>query len=350
MIRTPTSWQARDTRGAPHERTHPVAPLDDRYRAPRWLPGGNAQTLWSAVLARRHIGPRPHWRRERWTTPDGDFIDVDWTTHPVKEGAPLLVLFHGLEGSSSSQYAVAFADWAARQGVLMAVPHFRGCSGELNLAPRAYHSGDSDEIDWILRRLHQLAGGAPVFAAGVSLGGNALLKWLGERGTAAREVVDAAAAICAPLDLTLSGYALGEGFNRVYTRHFLTTLRVKALAKSDRHPGRFDAARIAGARSLAEFDDAYTAPAHGFAGVEDYWRRASARPWLGDIEVPTLVLNAANDPFVPAPALPDVRTLPPAVHFECPDQGGHVGFLAGAWPGSQDWLTERVLAHFDGVR
>ena len=146
------------------------------------------------------------------------------------------------------------------------------------------------------------------------------------------------------------GHALGEGFNRVYTRHFLATLRAKALAKCERHPGHFDAARIAGARSLAEFDDAYTAPAHGFAGVEDYWRRASARPWLGGIEVPTLVLNAANDPFVPARALPDVRTLPSAVHFDCPDEGGHVGFLAGAWPGNQDWLAKRVLAHFDRAR
>ena len=342
------------------------------YRAPWWLPGGHLQTIFPVA----HKARLPAYRRERWDTPDGDFIELDWVDPAGPASAapmriappqpavpqadpaplsvplfiPLFILFHGLEGSSRSHYARSLMQAAAARGWRGVVPHFRGCSGTPNRLPRAYHSGDSDEIDWILRRLQQVAGGAPVFAAGVSLGGNALLKWLGERGSAAQLVVHAAAAICAPLDLTLSGHALGEGFNRVYTRHFLATLRAKALAKCERHPGRFDAARIAGARSLAEFDDAYTAPAHGFAGVEDYWRRASARPWLGDIEAPTLVLNAANDPFVPARALPGVQSLPPAVHFDCPDEGGHVGFLGGAWPGSQDWLAERVLAHFDRVR
>lgn len=334
------------------------------YRAPWWLPGGHLQTIFP--VARK--AQLPAYRRERWDTPDGDFIDLDWVdpstqsvapqaalTQPQTEApqpapSPIFVLFHGLEGSSRSHYARSLILAAAARGWRGVVPHFRGCSGTPNRLPRAYHSGDSDEIDWILRRLRQVSAGAPVFAAGVSLGGNALLKWLGERGPTAREVVDAAAAICAPLDLTLSGHALGEGFNRIYTRHFLATLRAKALAKCRRHPGRFDAVRITGARTLAEFDDAYTAPAHGFAGVEDYWRRASARPWLGGIEVPTLVLNAANDPFVPAGALPDAQALPPAVHFECPSQGGHVGFLAGAWPGSQDWLAARVLAHFERSR
>lgn len=342
------------------------------YRAPWWLPGGHLQTIFP--LARKP--PLPAYRRERWNTPDGDFIELDWVDPPKPPGAarapltqgqgalaqpdsaplpdrlrvPLLVLFHGLEGSSRSHYARSLMQAACARGWRGVVPHFRGCSGVPNRLPRAYHSGDSEEIDWILRRLQAIAGGAPVFAAGVSLGGNALLKWLGERGTAACEMVEAAAAICAPLDLTRSGYALGEGFNRLYTRHFLATLRTKALAKCERHPGRFDAARIARARSLAEFDDAYTAPAHGFAGVDDYWRRASARPWLGGIAVPTLVLNAANDPFVPATAWPDPQTLPSAVHFELPQQGGHVGFLAGRWPGSQDWLAARVLAHFAALR
>mgnify|MGYP006203755529 CR=1 FL=1 len=334
------------------------------YRAPWWLPGGHLQTIFP--VARK--APLPAYRRARWDTPDGDFIELDWvdppapalaaqaslmqpqTGAPQPAPAPLFVLFHGLEGSSRSHYARSLMQAASARGWRGVVPHFRGCSGTPNRLPRAYHSGDSDEIDWILRRLQQLAGGAPMFAAGVSLGGNALLKWLGERGAAAQAVVDAAAAICAPLDLTLSGHALGEGFNRVYTRHFLATLRTKALAKCERHRGRFDAARIACARSLAEFDDAYTAPAHGFAGVEDYWRRASARPWLGGIEVPTLLLNAANDPFVPAAALPDAQALPPAVRFECPHEGGHVGFPGGAWPGSQDWLAARVLAHFDRMR
>ncbi|MDI3512504.1 MAG: uncharacterized protein PWQ61_3271 [Betaproteobacteria bacterium] len=329
MIRTPTSWQARDTRGAPHERTHPVAPLDERYRAPRWLPGGNAQTLWSAVLARRHIGPRPHWRRERWTTPDGDFIDVDWTTHPVKEGAPLLVLFHGLEGSSSSQYAVAFADWAARQGVLMAVPHFRGCSGELNLAPRAYHSGDHQEIDWILRRFAVLQPERPRMAAGVSLGGNALMRWAGEHGAAIQGVVGAIASVCSPLDLAAGGHAIGRGFNRlVYTRVFLNTMVPKALRKLQQHPGLFDGEALRRARDLYEFDNLFTAPLHGFRNTEDYWRRASAKPCLSAIRVPALALNALNDPFVPAASLPCAREVGPCVTLWQPAHGGHVGFPA----------------------
>lgn len=180
------------------------------YRAPRWLPGGNAQTLWSAVLARRHQGPRPQWRRERWTTPDGDFIDVDFARHELPPQAPLLVLFHGLEGSSASQYAVAFADFAARQGLAMAVPHFRGCSGEMNLAPRAYHSGDYEEIDWILQRFASEWPGRRLMAVGVSLGGNALMRWAGEAGEAAARLVEAIASVCAPLDLAAGGRAIGR--------------------------------------------------------------------------------------------------------------------------------------------
>lgn len=315
------------------------------YRAPWWLPDGHVQTIWP--VARK--GPLPPYRRERWNTPDGDFIELDWL--PAGEAqAPLVVLFHGLEGSSRSHYARTLMSAVAARRWRGVVVHFRGCGGSPNRLARAYHSGDSEEIDWILRRLRAAADGAALFAAGVSLGGNALLKWLGEREHEAAERVTAAASVCAPLDLTLSGAALGRGFNLVYTWHFLATLKTKALAKCAEHPGRFDAPRIAQARSLETFDDAYTAPAHGFADVGDYWRRASARPWLRGIRCPTLVLNAANDPFVPAKALPDVLTLPATVTFECPAGGGHVGFLGGDWPGTQDWLGQRLLAHFDTLR
>lgn len=296
------------------------------------------------------MGPLPAYRRERWETPDGDFIDLDWvdSARDVAHPAPLVVLFHGLEGSSRSHYARTLMRAVRAFGWRGVVPQFRGCSGEPNRLPRAYHSGDSAEIDWILRRLRQRAGDAPLFAAGVSLGGNALLKWLGEQEHGSLELVVAAAAICAPLDLTISGTALGQGFNRMYSRHFLATLKRKALAKCAAHPGHFDAARIARAASLAAFDDAYTAPAHGFAGVDDYWRRASARPWLGGIRTPTLVLNAANDPFVPPAALPRGHDLSPHTRFELPAGGGHVGFLAGPWPGTQDWLGRHLLSHFAG--
>lgn len=317
------------------------------YHAPWWLPGGNLQTLWAALASRRHFGPAPRWKRSRWNTPDGDFIDVDHARHESPAQAPLLVLFHGLEGSSGSQYAVAFADFAAAQGIAFAVPHFRGCSGELNHAPRAYHSGDFAEIDWVLDRFAQENPGRPLLAVGVSLGGNALLRWAGEAGDTARARVRAVAAVCSPLDLAAGGHAIGRGFNRqVYTRVFLSTMVPKALKKLEQHPGLFDREALLAARDLYEFDNLFTAPLHGFRNTEDYWARASAKPVLHHIRVPALALNALNDPFVPAASLPTVQEAGPCVTLWQPQQGGHVGFpsAAGRWgiPGHVRTMPEAV--------
>lgn len=290
------------------------------------------------------------YRRERWDTPDGDFIDVDFLEGAsALPAAPLLVLFHGLEGSSRSHYSEAFADWARVQGLSFAVPHFRGCSGEINRAPRAYHSGDVDEIDWMLARLHAWQserGGGPVLAVGVSLGGNALLRWAGEVGASAAAYLSAAAAVCSPLDLAAGGLAIGQGFNRqVYTRMFMRTMKAKARAKLQQHPGLFDQKRLQAARDLYAFDDLFTAPLHGFAGVEDYWRRASAKPHLASIRVPSLALNALNDPFVPASSLPRQAEVGPYVTLWQPAHGGHVGFPQGAAPpGNVYWLPGAVGA------
>ena len=321
------------------------------YAAPRWLPGGHVQTIWPALLARRVAGAPIAYRRERWDTPDGDFIDVDWLDggdppSPAAPPRPLLVLFHGLEGSSRSHYAEAFAGWARAQGVAFAVPHFRGCSGTINLAPRAYHCGDWAEVGWLLQRFHahqRAAGGGPVVAVGVSLGGNALLRWAGEVGSDAARSVQAVAAVCAPLDMAAGGHAIGRGFNRqVYTRMFLRTMKVKARAKLAQHPGLFDAGRLAAARDLYAFDDVFTAPLHGFAGVEDYWARGSAKPHLANIRVPALALNARNDPFVPADSLPRPGEVGRHVTLWQPAQGGHVGFCEGAPPGDVRGLPQAV--------
>jgi len=317
------------------------------YRAPAWLPGGHLQTIWPALRSRRVTGPRVAYRRERWDTPDGDFVDVDWLAGPEPApGTPLLALFHGLEGSSRSHYAEAFAGWARTRGLGFAVPHFRGCSGEINRAPRAYHCGDHEEVGWMLARLHavqQARGGGPLLAVGVSLGGNALLRWAGEAGASAAARVGAIAAVCAPLDMTAGGHAIGRGFNRqVYTRMFLRTLKAKARAKQAQHPGLFDAARLGRVRDLHAFDDLFTAPVHGFAGADDYWRRASAGPHLARIRVPALVLNARNDPFVPAASLPRPGEVGPCVTLWQPAQGGHVGFAQGALPGELSWLPRAV--------
>lgn len=310
------------------------------YRAPSWLRGGHLQTIWP--LLRK--GSVPPYRRERWDTPDGDFIDVDWTMQ--RPDTPLVILFHGLEGSSRSHYARALMRQVAARGWRGAVVHFRGCSGEPNNTRRAYHSGDSAEIDWVLRRMAQRHPAAPRYAAGVSLGGNALLRWLGERGDDARGIIGAAASVCAPLDLHLCGRALERGFSKLYTQHFLASLKPRAFHKHARWPDLLEPARVAKARTLYEFDDAVTAPLHGFRDADDYWTRASAKPVLMGIALPTLVLNARNDPFVPLAALPGANEVSAAVTLELPDEGGHVGFVSGPFPGHLDWLPRRLLDWF----
>jgi uncharacterized protein len=313
------------------------------YDAPAWLPGGHAQTIWPAVVSKRANGAAPRYVRERWDTPDGDFIDVDVQPAPPPD-APWLVMFHGLEGSSSSHYAQGFAREARCAGWHFAVPHFRGCSGELNRAPRAYHSGDFEEIGWVLERLRARST-QPLFVAGVSLGGNALLRWAEEAGHTATHTAQAVAAVCSPIDLAAGGHAIGRGFNRqVYTRMFLRSMKPRALAKLAQHPGLFDRDRLVAARDLYAFDNVFTAPLHGFANTEDYWARASAQPHLHTIRIPALVLNALNDPFVPAASLPHPRDVGAHVTLWQPAHGGHVGFPGGRWPGHVQAMPRAVLA------
>jgi len=299
------------------------------------------------------------YRRERWDTPDGDFIDLDWVEEPspisrqssvVTHSSPLVALFHGLEGSSNSHYARALMAAVRDAGWRGVVVHFRGCGGEPNRLPRAYHSGDSAEINWIAQRLRATAGAGQLYAAGVSLGGNALLKWLGEIGTGAGTVVSRAAIVSAPIDLMAAGDALGQGLNLFYARHFLATLKPKALAKLTRHPGIFEAANVRAARTLRAFDNVVTAPLHGYRDTDDYWTRASSKPGLVGIRVPTLVINAKNDPFLPSAALPLPHDVAPAVTLEQPEEGGHAGFVIGPFPGNLGWLPRRMLAFFDGRR
>lgn len=311
------------------------------FEPPALFGNPHLQTLYGSLFAAH---PKASYRRERWETPDGDFVDVDFVDGPPD--APWVHLYHGLEGSSGSPYAHHLMDAARLRGWRGSVFNFRGCSGEPNKLPRAYHSGDSAEGDWSLRRLKALAGAAPLYAAGVSLGGNMLLKWLGERGEDARPIVERAAAISAPLDLAAAGWALQTGFTSVYGKHFLSTLRVKSLAKLARFPGLFDGEAARRARTLREFDDVVTAPVHGFRGVDDYYARASAKPWLGAIRVPTLLLNARDDPFLPERYLPRPDEVSPAVRIEFPLRGGHVGFVHG-FPGRIDWLPQRLLHFFE---
>jgi len=313
------------------------------YAAPAWLPGAHLQTIVAARLV--PLAPVTY-RRERWDAPDGDFIDLDFAQpEPGDAAAPLLAMFHGLEGDSRSHYARALMRHFADRGWRAVVVHFRGCSGEPNRLARAYHSGDADEADWVLRRLHARWPAARLHAAGISLGGNLLAKWLGERAEDA-SFVQAAASVGAPLDLAAGGAALSRGFNRVYTKLFLATLKPKALAKAQRFPGVADVDRLAASRNLYEFDNEYTAPVHGFRDTDDYWARASAKPWLAAVRVPHLVINALNDPFVPAASLPRPHQVSRDVVLEQPPAGGHIGFASGAWPGRIDWMPRRLEAFF----
>ena len=330
------------------------------YRAPWWLGGGardgenafaaHAQTVYPSLFGSR---PAVAYTRERWDTtphgkPDGDFIDVDRLASTANDRSrPLLVVFHGLEGSSQGIYALNLMAEAEQRGWRGLVPHFRGCSGEMNRLPRAYHSGDAAEIEWILRRAKAEAADQPLYVAAISLGGNATMKWLGDAGSDASPIVTAAAAISAPLDLMAAGNALERGFCKIYTKNFLRTMKKNALAKLAKHPGIFREDVVRRASTLRAFDNEVTAPLHGYRDTDDYWTRGSAKPGLIDVAVPSLLLNARNDPFLPASALPTNAQVSANVRCDFPEHGGHVGFLSGTFPGNSSWMARRVFHFFE---
>ena len=317
--------------------------IDSTYRAPGWLPGGHLQTIYARSLARNYA---VKYRRERWDTPDGDFIDLDWLDQPSDSGR-LIVLFHGLEGYAQSHYALSLMAIAARQGWSGVVPHFRSCSGEANRLLHSYHSGDSREIDWILRRIKGQSTRSGVYVVGISLGANMLLKWLGEEEVGASEVIERAIAVSTPMDLAAAAGKLDFGINRMlYTSHFLHTMRPKALAKIAAHGLAIDPRAVCASQTFRQFDDLYTAPINGFKDAEDYWTCCSGKPWLKLIRVPTLLLNAQNDPFLPSAALPGIAEVSDAVTLEFPATGGHVGFVSGRFPGHLEWLPRRIIRFF----
>jgi predicted alpha/beta-fold hydrolase len=303
------------------------------FKTPWWLPDGHSQTIWSAKVA-LPTTETVSWARSTWSTPDGDVIQVD--SRFFDQTAPIVVLFHGLEGGSESHYAQAFAQVCHEQGWNIVLPHFRGCGGPMNLAPRAYHSGDFQEIDWMLKRVRALHPGRTLMGVGISLGGNALMKWVAETGKEAKDTIAAAVAVSSPLDLVAAGKAIDQGVNKwLYARMFLSTMREKAQRKWDQYPGLFDLKKAMSATTLEAFDDAFTAPLHGFKGVNDYWKKASAKPVIKQVRIPTLLMNAVNDPFVPARSLPMQEEVGSMTTVWRPHNGGHVGFVEPIGP--QDW-------------
>lgn len=302
------------------------------------------QTLWGPLFRRKRIPLR----RERVTTGDGDFVDLDWIEGSPPH-APILLVLHGLEGSARSHYVMGLLRGAAGRGWRGVALNFRSCSGELNRLTRFYHSGDTGDLDAIAARLASYYPDAPLAAVGVSLGGNVLLKWLGERGEAAP--VRAAAAISVPFDLGASAAALDRGVSRaIYTRNFMRTLRAKVREKARAHPGFVDVAAALRARTFAEYDAVVTAPLGGFASARDYWERSSSGPYLARIRRPTLLINALDDPFVPRAALPDPRGVGEHLSLEFPARGGHAAFIEGRWPWSTTSWAERRALDFVAAR
>jgi predicted alpha/beta-fold hydrolase len=305
--------------------------------------------MWGRLTRRRLTTPV---RAERWTTSDDDVLDLRRLDPPAGAGAatPHLVFLHGLEGGVHSHYVANLFAEAARRGWSADLILFRGCAGELNRARRFYHSGETTDLDFALRRIAAERPHAPIGLAGVSLGGNVLLKWLGEHGTDdVPATVRGAVAISVPFDLARGSRHISRGFSRVYERFFLRSLVAKARAKLTRHPDLCDVAALDRVRTLWDFDDAVTAPLHGFRDARDYYSRSSSIHFLSRIRVPTLLLSALDDPFLPPEVLDEVRSIAagnPALELEFVRRGGHVGFVSGRVPWRPVYYAEWRVAEF----
>jgi predicted alpha/beta-fold hydrolase len=288
-------------------------------------------------------------RVERRETPDGDFLEIARLVGTAGPRAPRLLLLHGLEGGMHSHYARAMFREAGQRGWAADLLLFRSCGTEPNRLPRSYHSGETTDPLWIIEQLVHEFPQAPLGLMGVSLGGNVLCKLLGEQSTRLPAQVVGAVAMSVPFDLARASRHLGRGFGAIYEKFFLKSLIPKALSKIDRHPELAPLRHVATARTLWAFDDAFTAPLHGYRDAADYYTRASALPFLADIRVPTLLINAEDDPFLPADVLTEVREAVrhnDHVEIEFPARGGHVGFTAGRRPWNPWYYGEWRAAEF----
>lgn len=317
------------------------------FRPAWWLPGAHLPTIWSKFGRRV---PVAHERIEQWPTPDGDSLSVA-RVDPARPDAPTLLILHGLEGTVLSTYAQGLIAQARQRGWGAAMLIFRTCDGRIPAVPRLYHSGETTDVDFCVRTLIAERPGAPLYCVGVSLGANVLLKWLGEQGPGVPSEVKLAAAVSTPFDLGAGARHLERGVSRVYSWHFVRTLKRKGRRALERHPGlAVDRRRLEAARTFWEFDDAFTAPVHGFAGASDYYERSSSLRYLGDIRVPTLLLSAVDDPFLPPVVLDRVREAAAHnknLHVHFTQAGGHVGWVAGPPWAPTYYMESRLLDWFD---
>lgn len=308
-----------------------------QFKPAWWLPNPHLQTIWP-VLCRRSI-KNLKIERERFELPDGDFVDIDWVRNQTS--GPLVLILHGLEGSIESHYAKGMLKTISENGWRGAFMHFRGCSGEPNRLPRSYHSGETEDVQYIVEQLIDREPGLEIAAIGFSLGGNVLLKWLGE--TKQSNPLKAAIAISVPFELQKAASYICNGFSKFYQWYFIRCLRESFSRKMRTTPVPLDSSVLTGVNTMYEFDNRITAPLHGFANVDEYYNTSSSRQYLIDIHVPTLLVQAKDDPFMPETVIPAPSELSPYVHLEVSETGGHVGFVTGKYPWRPEyWLEERV--------
>lgn len=327
----------------PQRKSRVMAALESHpFHAPWWLRSAHLQTVWSPLI--RRVPPAPA-RRERWTTPDDDCLYVH--TLDGTQGAPVVLMLHGLEGSVRSNYVQAMLHRVHQLGWTAHAMEYRGCSGEPNRARRLYHNGETTDLAFVVRKLVERDPTVRIFIAGFSLGGNVTALWLGKHAAEVPPQVRAAAVVSAPYEPTVAGPHIDRIARGAYSRHFLKGLIPKAIAKAEQFPGCIDRERVRRCRTLWEFDDCATAVLHGFDGADDYWSKTGSGQHLHTVRVPTLLLSAADDPFNPASTLPRRQAAAsPWLHGLFPDHGGHVGFVYGTPWNTRHWAEERIIHFF----
>ena len=320
--------------------------VESGFRAARWLRNPHAQTIYPSLpwSYKNH----PGLRRESLELPDGDITAIDWVIqeNPLPPTAPLLVILHGLEGSAKSSYARMLMTAASQLGWHCCVMHFRDCGDYRNRLPRRYHAGETNDVRYFLNELDASLRFGPIVAVGYSLGGNVLLKYLGEATDSTP--LRAAAAVCAPLNLHKCSDALNSGFSRLYQYHLIKRMKIAVRRKFDPHTAAFDWNRAMSAKTFDDFDDAVTAPLHGFAGKQDYYDRCSSVHYLSAITRPTLIINALDDPFMTPEVIPQPEQLSASVTLEVSAEGGHVGFVDGGTPLNPSfYLPDRLMGFLE---
>lgn len=316
-----------------------------------WLPGGHLQTI-----AGKYLYPAGHGKhrvhKQLLSLPDGDEIQLNWSEALQQHNQrPLVVLLHGLAGNQHSHYIRGMFAAFQQLNWPVVLMHFRGCGDQLNQLPRAYHSGDTADFGYLLQYLQQQLPVTPLLAVGFSLGGNVLMKYCGEQQQ--HNPLTAAVAVCAPLALASSAWRIDQGFSKLYQRYLLRQLKASTLQKLNRFPQfpiPLDSQQLKQIRSIEAFDNSYTAPIHGFRDAADYYQQASGKAYLANIRIPSLIIHAADDPFLATDVIPTAAELSPSIQYELSPTGGHVGFIAGHNPlRPRFWLNERIPHFFQQV-